>query len=346
MRAATIHQHGGLECVQVEEDFPEPEAGPGDVVVDVKAAALNHLDIWVRQGSRELDVEKPLVLGSDAAGVVAELGPRVEGLSPGDEIVINPGLSCGHCEFCMRGEHSECTSFGVMGMTRQGTFAERVAVPVENVFPKPAHLNFTQAAALPLSHLTAWRMLLTRAEVQAGESVLIHGIGGGVALAGLQIAKMIGTETVVTSSSDAKLDRARELGADHLLNYKEVDDLADHMVEAVGGRGVDVAFDAVGAETWPVDFAAVRKGGRIVLCGITTGPIARTNLQQLYWRQLTVMGSTLGSHEEMRSLLRAVDVERLEPVVDSTQPLSEAQDAMRRMQEGRQFGKIVLEMPG
>jgi NADPH:quinone reductase-like Zn-dependent oxidoreductase len=246
----------------------------------------------------------------------------------------------------MRGEHSECTSFGVMGMTQQGTFAERVAVPVENVFPKPAHLNFTQAAALPLSHLTAWRMLLTRAEVQAGESVLIHGIGGGVALAGLQIAKMIGTETVVTSSSDAKLDRARELGADHLLNYKEVDDLADHVVEAVGGRGVDVAFDAVGAETWPVDFAAVRKGGRIVLCGITTGPIARTNLQQLYWRQLTVMGSTLGSHEEMRSLLRAVDVERLEPVVDSTQPLSEAQDAMRRMQEGRQFGKIVLEMPG
>jgi len=344
MKAATIHQHGGLECVQVEDDFPEPEPGRGEVLIDVKAAALNHLDIWVREGSRELDVEKPLVLGSDAAGTVAGLGPETHGWREGDEVVLNPGLSCGCCEFCMRGEHSECSSFGVIGMTRQGTFAERVVVPAANLFAKPAHLSFTQAAALPLSHLTAWRMLASRAELQAGESVLIHGIGGGVALAGLQIAKMIGAETVVTSSSDSKLHRAREMGADHLLNYKEVDELADHVVEAVGGRGVDVAFDTVGEETWPVDFAAVRKGGRIVLCGITTGPIARTNLQQLYWRQLTVMGTTLGSHEDMRQLLRAVDVERLEPVVDSVEPLEHAQDAMRRMQERRQFGKIVLEI--
>lgn len=345
MKAATIHQHGGLECVQVEE-IPEPEPGPGEVLIQVRTAALNHLDIWVRKGNRELDLERPHVLGSDAAGTVAALGPDTHGFREGQEVVVNAGVSCGCCEFCLRGQHSECAAFGLVGMTRPGTFAERVAVPATGVCPKPDHLDPHGAAALPLAHLTAWRMLNGRARLRPGESVLIHGIGGGVALAALQLARLTGAETVVTSSSDAKLDRARELGADHLLNYTRVDELARHVVEAVSGRGVDVVVDTVGADTWPVDFAAVRKGGRIVICGVTTGPLARTNLQQLYWKQLTVLGSTMGSHEDMRQMLRAVEVARLEPVIDSVEPLERVREAMGRMEEGKQFGKIVLDVAG
>ncbi|MHC4682594.1 MAG: zinc-binding dehydrogenase [Planctomycetota bacterium] len=308
----------------------------------VRSAALNHLDIWVRKGRPGLEFKMPHILGSDGAGVVVEAGSGTHGVSVGNEVVLNPGLSCGCCESCLRGQQSECISFSIVGAGRPGTFAEKVAVPSCNVLPKPAHLNFDEAAALPLAYQTAWRMLMTRARLRPGETVLIHGVGGGVALAALQLAKLAGAEVIVTSSSDEKLARAAGLGAAQAVNYKNTDNVAAKVKQITAGRGVDVVIDAIGAGTWETNFNLVRRGGRIVLCGVTTGAQAQTNLQALYWNQLTVLGSTMGSHEDFRLMLEAVTAAGLKPVVDSVRPLDDAREATGRMEVGEQFGKIVL----
>jgi len=343
MKAVTIAQHGGPEVVQVQ-DMPDPQPAAGEVLIDVRAAALNHLDIWVRKGRPGMSLRFPHILGSDAAGVVAEVGPGVQNVRAGEEVVLNPALSCGRCECCLRGEQSECPSFSLIGLGRQGTFAERVAVPAACVYPKPAHLDFKAAAALPLAYVTAWRMLVTRARLVPGETLLIHGIGGGVALAGLQIAKLIGAEVIVTSSAQEKLNRARSLGADWVVNYRAEPDVVRKIRDFTAARGVDVVMDTVGAATWPLDFAVVRRGGRIVLCGVTSGATAETPLNVLYWNQISVLGSTMGSHEDFRQMLRAVAEAKLEPVIDSAAPLGRAVEAMARMEAGEQFGKIVLTM--
>ncbi|HPC95357.1 MAG TPA: zinc-binding dehydrogenase [Sedimentisphaerales bacterium] len=341
MKAAVIHENGELDVVHVE-DVPEPSPGPGEVVLKVTCAGLNHLDIWVRKGRPGTSLsDTPRVLGSDAVGFVEEVGRGVEGVKVGDEVIVNPALSCGRCESCARGQQSECLSFGIVGLSRPGTFAERVVVPARNLWPKPAHLSAEEAGTLSLASVTAWRMLMTRAQVRPGESILIHGIGGGVALCAMQFAKLIGAEVIVTSSSDEKLALARELGADHTIHYRN-QDVVKCVREITGGRGVDVAIDSVGAATWPVDFACVRRGGRIVTCAITTGPKAETNLQALYWNQLTILGSTMGSDEDFRQMLRAVAVNRLRPVIDEVFTLEEVRRAMAKMEAGRQFGKIAL----
>ena len=341
MKAAVIREHGGVECVTID-DIPEPKAGEGEVVLEVRSAALNHLDIWVRKGRPGAQRDMPHVLGSDGAGVVVEVGPKTHGINIGDEVILNPGLSCGYCESCSRGQQSECDSFGIVGMSKPGTFAEKVAVPFQNVHPKPAHLNFDEAAALPLAYQTAWRMLMTRAGLRAGETVLIHGIGGGVALAALQLAKLTGAEVIVTSSSDEKLSKAKAIGADHTVNYRTVDDLAGAVKNVAGGYRVDIVIDTVGAGTWSTNFSIVRRGGRIVLCGVTTGPQAETDLRALYWNQVTIMGSTMGSNEDVRQMLRAVDTANLRPVIDSVESLEDIRDAMSRMEAAEQFGKIVV----
>ncbi len=343
MKAAVIRSHGGVECVIVDK-IPEPKAGENEVVLEIHSAALNHLDIWVRKGRPGVQLDMPHVLGSDGAGVVVEIGSKTRGINIGDEVILNPGLSCGYCESCGRGQQSECMSFGIVGMSRPGTFAERVAVPFQNILPKPAHLSFDEAAALPLAYQTAWRMLMMRAGLRAGETILIHGIGGGVALAALQLAKLAGAEVIVTSSSDEKLSKAKTFGADHVINYRTVDDLAGAVKDITKGRGVDVVIDTVGSSTWNTNFGVVRRGGRIVLCGVTTGPEATTDLRALYWNQLTVMGSTMGSNEDVRQMLRAVETARLKPVIDSVNSLEEIQDAMSRMETGEQFGKIVVKV--
>ncbi len=345
MKAVAIEGHGGPEVVAVR-DVPEPEAGPGEVLIDVRAAALNHLDIWVRIGRPGMDLDFPHVLGSDAAGAVAAVGDGVPGIEVGDQVVVNAALACGRCEWCRRGEPSECAEFSLVGVGRPGTFAEHVAVPARCVHPMPGHLDFPKGAALTLAHLTAWRMLMTRARLGPGETVLIHGIGGGVALAGLQLAKLIGAEVLVTSSSDEKLERARSLAADHTLNYEREPDVGKWARGVTDGRGVDVVMDAVGAATWKADFEAVRRGGRIVICGVTTGASAETPLNVLYWNQISVLGSTMGSDEDCRRMLRAVAEERLEPVIDQVYPLAEAPDALARMEAGEQLGKIVLTVSG
>jgi NADPH:quinone reductase-like Zn-dependent oxidoreductase len=343
MRAATIRKYGGAECVRVEE-MPDPRAAEDEVVIDVRAAALNHLDIWVIKGRPGASIKMPHVIGSDASGVVAEAGRRVEGIRPGDEVVLNPALFCGVCEFCLLGEESECASFGIVGLSRPGTFAQKVAAPARNVHPKPAHLDFTEAAAVPLVYQTAWRMLMTRGRLRAGETALIHGIGGGVAVAALQLAKLAGAETIVTSSSDDKLARAKALRADHVVNYISVKDVAHAVREITGGRGVDLCVNSVGAAGWGIDFGAVRRGGRIVICGVTTGAEAQTNLQTLYWNQIEVLGSTLGACEDFRQMMKAVAANRLKPVIDSVMPLEKAGEAIARMEKGGQFGKIVLKI--
>jgi NADPH:quinone reductase-like Zn-dependent oxidoreductase len=340
MKAAVIYEHGGLDCVKVEE-VAEPKIGKNEVMLKVKSAGLNHLDIWVRKGRPGLKLVFPHILGCDAAGVVVGVGADVTNVNVGDQVVLNPAVSCGSCEYCRRGEQSECLSFGIMGMGRQGTFAECVAVPARNVHPKPAYMNFDQAGAFVLSCLTAWRMLFTRAQVGPGETLLIHGIGGGVALCALQLAKLAGICVIVTSSSDSKLARASQIGADHTINYK-AEDVAVRVKDFTSGRGVDIVIDTVGAATWPIDFSVVRRGGKIVLCGITTGPKAETNLQALYWNQLTIMGSTMGSDEDFRRMLMAVTTAKLKPIIDSVEPLEGVQESMGKMEAGEQFGKIVL----
>lgn len=340
MRAAAIKANGGVEQVVVL-DVPAPKPQPGQVVVKVHAAALNHLDIWVRKGRPGATLSFPHVLGSDAAGEIAALGDGVSGPNVGDPVVLDPGLSCGHCEACNRGEQSECASFSIVGLGSAGAFAEFVAVPAENVLPKPAHLTWQEAAALPLAYATAWRMLFTRARLGAGETLLIHGIGGGVALAALQLGKIAGARVIVTSSSADKLERAKALGADHGELYSG-GDLAARLLAATGGRGADVILDTVGAATWPVNFEVARKGGRIVHCGVTTGALAETNISALYWKQLTLLGSTMASREDFRRLLAAVAASGMRPVIDRVFPLAEAQATQALMERGGQFGKLVL----
>lgn len=341
MKAVVINEHGGLDRVRIDQ-VSGLEPAEDEVVLKVYSAGLNHLDIWVRKGRPDLELEMPHILGSDAAGVVAAVGAKVKDINIGDEVILNPGLSCGSCGYCNCGEQSECISFGIVGMTRPGTFAEQVAVPAQNVYHKPEHMNFDEAGAFVLSYLTAWRMLMTRAQLKPGQTVLIHGIGGGVALSALQLAKLAGAEVIVTSSSDKKLARSKQIGADYTINYNTVDDVAQCVRDITSGNGVDIVIDTVGAATWPIDFSAVRRGGKIVLCGVTSGPQAHTNLQMLYWNQLTILGSTMGSDEDFRQMLKAVIAAGLKPVIDSAISLENIRDAMGKMEVGEQFGKIVL----
>ncbi|MBN2131712.1 MAG: zinc-binding dehydrogenase [Sedimentisphaerales bacterium] len=342
MRAAVFHEHGGVDVLRVE-DVPEPKPAADEVVLKVLCAGLNHLDIWVRKGRPGATLKMPHVLGSDAVGVVQAVGVQVKNVTAGDEVVVYPGLSCGHCAFCEQGQRSLCASFGIVGLNRSGTFAEKIAVPAGNVYPKPAHLSNEEAGGFVLAYLTAWRMLMTRAEVKPGDCILIHGIGGGVAVCALQLAKSAGAEVIVTSSSDEKLVQAKKLGADYTINYQK-ENVAERAQQITAGQGVDVVIDAVGAATWPIDLSVVHKGGRIVLCGITTGALAETNLQAVYWNQLTIMGSTLGSAGDLRQMLKAVKVAKLRPVVDEVFPLAKVQEATKKMEAGKQLGKIVLKV--
>jgi len=340
MKAAVIREHGGPEVIALEQ-LPDPKPEPSEAVVELRAAALNHLDIWVRRGGRAA-LTGPHVLGSDGAGVVSARGDLVRGIEVGQEVVINPALSCGRCEFCRSGQQSLCADFGIVGMNRAGTFAEKIAVPAGCLWPKPAHLSFEEAAGVGLAYVTAWRMLMTRAALKPGETILIHGIGGGVACAALQIAKLCSARVIATSSSDEKLKKAAQIGADELINYRTTSDVAGRARQFTGGRGADIAFNTVGAAAWPVDFRALRRGGRLVICGVTTGAEAPTDLRALYWNQLSILGSTMGSDEDFRSMLAFVTAARLRPVTDRIVPLDEVRAATERMEAGLQFGKIIL----
>ena len=316
MKAIRIHEDGGPEVLRYE-DAPDPEPGPGEVLVRLRAASLNHLDLWIRKGLPS--VPKPRILGADGAGIREDTGDRV---------VINPGL-----------EHGERIT--VIGEHMDGTYAELIAVPETNVYPLPDELSFEEAAAFPLVFETAYRLLVTKAQLQDGEWVLLWGIGSGVASAGLAIAKALGARALVTSSSDEKLERARELGADATVNHA-TGDVAAAVKEATGGQGVDVVLEHVGEATWQTSLQSARAGGRIAVCGATSGPNPPAALHRIWWKQLTIYGSTMGTKADFEGAYDLIKSGRAKPVMDSTFPLSEARAAHERMEAGEQFGKIVL----
>jgi NADPH:quinone reductase-like Zn-dependent oxidoreductase len=340
MKAAFFREHGGLEKIEYG-DLSDPVPGQGRVRVRVRAGALNHLDIFVRNGIPGIPVALPHVMGSDGAGVVESVGPGVTRVKPGDEVVLNPGVNCGECEFCLRGEHSLCVTFHLLGEHVAGTFAEYVVAPALNAYPRPAALSWEEAAAFPLTFLTAWRMLVTKARVKPGESLLIIGIGGGVAVAALQIAKLLGMTVYVTSGSEGKLARAKALGADGGIDHAK-SDFSREIRKITGKRGVDVVLDSVGKATWKQSIASAAKGGRLLTCGATTGTNPETDLGRIFWNQLTVHGSTMGTHAEFAEMLRIFGDGKVKPVVDAVFPLSQAREAERHLEEKKQFGKVVL----
>ncbi len=340
MKAAFIREHGGIDKVLYGE-LPDPVPGPGQVRVRVRAGALNHLDIFVRNGIPGITQALPHVLGSDGAGVVDAVGEGVTRVSVGDEVVLNPGISCGTCEFCLKGEHSLCVSFGLLGEHVSGTFAGYVVAPAVNAYPKPPALGWEEAAAFPLTFLTAWRMLVTKARVKPGESLLVIGIGGGVAVAALQIAKRLGLTVGVTSGSPEKLRRAQAMGADFGIDHS-AGDFSREVRKRTGKRGVDIVLDSVGRATWRSSIASLAKGGRLLTCGATTGPNPEEDIGRIFWNQLTVYGSTMGTHGEFADMLKLFREGGVRPVVDETFPLTAVKEALRRLEEKRQFGKIVV----
>ncbi len=345
MRASVLAKRDGATVIEVRE-VAEPVPRPEEVILEVRAAALNHLDLYALAQHRVSAEAEPRIIGSDAAGVVAAVGSAVTAVSEGDEVVLDPGLSCGSCEPCQAGEESECVRFDIVGRGVPGTCAELLAVPARNLSAKPPHLDFEQSAALCLDHLTAWRMVRTRGGLQAGEKMLIHGIGGGAALASLQIAKLTGAWVIVTSSSDEKLERARELGADAVVNYHRHHRVDKEVRRLTDGRGVDLVIDSVGAATLRESISAATNGGRVVVCGATTGAEVEVDVREIFWRQISVIGSTMGSRNDFRQMLEAVSEHRLVPVVDSVWHFSDLEPALSRLENAEQFGKIVLSALG
>ncbi len=342
MRAAFIEVHGGLDCLRVGT-LPDPEPGPGEVVVRVKACALNRLDLWVREGWPGLTLSFPHVPGSDIAGVVEGVGPGVSGATSGDEVVVNPGKSCGRCQPCLSDRDNLCDAYAVFGEHCDGGYAERVCVPAANLCPKPAGLSWAEAAATPLTFLTAWQMLVDRCDLRPGEIVLVHAGGSGVGVAAIQIARMLGATVITTASTDAKLDKAAQLGAHHGVRYDRPG-WSRQVREAAGGRGVDVVFEHTGAHTWPDSLRALRRGGRVVTCGATSGFMAETDLRVVFFRNLTIYGSTMASKARLFDVLAHVEAGRLRPVVDRVLPLAEARAAQELLAQRAQFGKVVLEL--
>ena len=342
MRALTISAHGGLEQLTYTEQAPEPQlSSETDVRVRVHAAAINHLDLFVVGGVPGVKITPHWVVGSDAAGVIESVGSAVRNVKVGDRVLLNPGSGDRTCEYCRAGEMPLCLKYQILGEHRPGTLAEYVVVPGVSAWPVPPEVTWETAAAFPLASLTAWRMVMSRARVMPGEVVLIWGIGGGVALAALQIVKRLGAQAWVTSGSDEKLAKARALGADVTFNHR-TQDVAKEVRARTGKRGVNVVIDNVGEATWKQSLLALGRLGRLVTCGGTSGPMVETDVRRMFWNQWTLMGSTMGNDEEFAAALAALSDGTLVPPVDSVFPLREGRAAFARMESGAQFGKIVI----
>ena len=342
MKAMILDGHGGPEVLRMAE-IPDPAASPGRVVVRVRAVALNHLDIWVRKGWPGLDLAWPHVLGSDVAGVVESVGPGLEssGITPGMEVVLNPGLSCGRCEECLAGRDNLCRRYAILGEHVAGGYAEKVSVPAANVLPKPRDMSFEQAACIPLVFLTAWHALVARARLQPGETVLVHAAGSGVGSAAVQVARLVGARVIATAGSPEKCEKALALGAHHAIDYEKTDFLKEAKL-LTGRRGVDVVFEHTGKATWERSLGVLVNGGRLVTVGATTGFDPPTDLRHVFYRQLSIIGSTMGSKAELFQVLRFVEEKRLRPVLDRVLPLAEARQAQDLLSRREQFGKVVL----
>ena len=342
MKAAFLTGHGGNEVVQVGER-PLPARGPGEVRVRLHAATLNRVDLYMRDSGAGITHSIPQILGLDGAGVIDELDADEPLLKPGQRVLLHPGVSCGRCEFCLRGDDVLCTRYQLIGEHRDGSFAEYISLPARNVLPLPDDWSFAEGAALGVNHLTAWRMLVTQAQLKPWETVLVFGIGGGVSLAGLQLAKAMGARVIATSRHADKLEQARALGADHVIDSSR-EDVAKAALAATGGRGVDVVFENVGEAVWPAAMKSLVRGGRLVTCGATSGDQPGADLRRLFIRQLRVLGSTLGTVSEQHDLLAFCQRHNVRPVIGQSYPLDEVHAALSHLESGDQFGKIALEI--
>lgn len=340
MRAVVFERHGGPEVLELRDDVPDPAPGPGQVRVSVRACSVNHLDVWTRRGL-PYAIEMPHILGNDVAGVVDAVADDVDFVQVGDAVMLAPGAGCNHCRACLDGDDNQCLRYDLFGLRRQGGYAERIVSPARNCFPKPAHLTFEEAASMPLVFLTAWHMLVGRVGLRAGETVLVLAAGSGVGIAAVQIAKMLGAVVIATASSDAKLEKARALGADQLIQY-ERDDFAAEARRLTGKRGVDVVFEHTGAATWEKSIASLARGGRLVTCGATSGFEGRTDLRALFAKHISIHGSYMGRLAEFDEVMKHIRSGVLHPVVDRVLPLGQARAAHEAMERREQFGKIVL----
>lgn len=343
MKAVRIHEHGGVDKLRYEEAENPRISSPNEVIVKLRAASVNHIDIWVRLGATGIAIPMPHILGGDGAGVIFEVGGEVSNVRPGDAVCLYLFSGCGQCEFCLSHRDFMCVYVRALGERLDGTYAEYVRLPAENCFPIPAGMSFAEAAAFPLVFVTVWRMLITNARLKPGETILIIGIGGGVAGAALQVAKKIGANVIVTSGSDEKLELAKKYGAAHTINHREKD-FAQEVRALTENRGVDVVLDCVAGEVWQKSLTALARGGRLVTCGATAGGSPETDLTPIFTKHLQIFGSTLGSRDEFRQLLSFMAVAEIKPIIDQVFPLSEAAAAQRRMEEAKQFGKIVLQI--
>jgi NADPH:quinone reductase-like Zn-dependent oxidoreductase len=340
MNAIVFSQHGGPEVLKYME-APEPVIRPNEVLVRVKACALNHLDLWVRGGIPGVPIPLPHIPGSDVAGEIAQIGAEVSTVRVGQNVVLAPGVTCGKCAACIAGQDNRCRQFTNLGYMIDGGCAEFVRVPEVNCLPYPENLSWEEAASIPLVFQTAWHMLLTRAELQPGEDVLVLGAGSGVGSAAIQIAKFFGARVLATAGSDEKLQKAKELGADHLINHR-TQKIREEVRRITGKRGVDVVFEHVGTATWDDSLASLAPSGRLITCGATTGYDAKIDLRFLFSRQLSLLGSYMGTKSELHSVMRLVASGRLRPVVDRIFPLAEAAAAHEYLESSSQFGKVVL----
>ena len=339
MRAAIFHEHGGPEVVRVEE-LPRPAPGAGQVLLEVRAAALNHLDLWVRRGL-PIETTMPHVGGSDVAGVVVEAGDGVDASRIGERIVVNPSLWCGECEWCRRGEESMCLRYRIIGEHTDGGFAEYLAVPADHAYRLPEGMRFEDAAALPVSYMTAWRALHSRARLHPGEDVLVLGASGGTAIAAVQIALDLGARVFAVTSGAENVERLRALGGAFVYD-RSAEDWSKAVHADTAKRGVDVVVENVGEATWKGSVRALAHGGRLVTYGGTSGPKVELDVRVMFWKQLSVLGTTMASKAEFEAMLDAAFSGRLRPVVDTVMPLAHARAAHERLEAGGQFGKIVL----
>ncbi|MBW7932672.1 MAG: zinc-binding dehydrogenase [Gemmatimonadaceae bacterium] len=346
MRALTISATGSLSHVEFRRDLPTPAlSGPGLVRLRMQAAPLNHLDLWTVRGLPGMQISAPWIIGSDGWGVVAEAAPDVTDVRVGDRVVVNSGISCRNCEYCNRGEQPLCVKFRVLGEHLPGTFADELVLPATNVRAIPASVSDDEASAFGLAVMTAWRMVVSRAQVGPGDDVLIWGIGGGVAQSALLFAKARGARVWVTSGSDEKLARARAMGADETINHTGID-VGREVRARTGKRGVTVVIDSVGTATWEQSLGALGRAGRLVTCGGTTGHELKTDVRRLFWNQWTIMGSTMGNDAEFDEVVGELIAGRLKLPVDSTFPLERGREALEHLEAGRQFGKVVLQIGG
>lgn len=340
MKAILLEEHGGVDQLQTGE-FPRPKPGPGDVLVNLKAAAVNRLDLWVRQGWPGIKLEYPHIPGADGAGVIADMGENVEGWTLGDRVVITANIGCGQCSFCLAGKDNKCRNWNLLGETTRGTYAEYISVPARQLLSLPDHITYEKAAAAGLVFHTAWHSLISRGNLRPGESVLVVGASGGVNTACIQIAKLTGATVYVIGSSDKKLALAQSLGADHLVNRMEEENWSKSIYTLTGKRGVDLVVDNVGT-TFPQSFRAARKGGRILTVGNTGGATFEIDNRYIFGKHLSILGSTMGTLNDFSTVMSLLFEGKLEVPVDRTYPLSKASKAQQRLEEGLQMGKVVL----